>query len=333
MKKIAMMVWLCLCLTVITAGGADIKEPGMIGPAARWTPEKQVLEQIRKDCSPLAGKAFEACFVSGMQQSGASPSAVAFTKLIGNMGYLEELRNFGPVDIAYVVYPFRANENQGFLLVNGSPPLIDVDDLNLLSAENLKKDPSYRRLAKKFPALSLWYGDRSEREYPLMERTPEGGQRFVVRYRLLNGCHACELAGLARYAFDFDRSGKFTGTTFLETETPSEAGRKRDDPYSDPSVPVAVGSGKIFTLTLRSNPTTGYVWQLTEPLNKGVVQLVSHEYRGDKTGLAGAGGREIWTFKAVAPGEAAIDLKYVRPWETKAAPAKAALFKVIAGEN
>jgi len=44
--------------------------------------------------------------------------------------------------------------------------------------------------------------------------------------------------------------------------------------------------------------------------------------------LVGQGGRERWVFKAVAPGETEIKLKYVRPWEKDAAPEKEAGFRI-----
>ena len=36
--------------------------------------------------------------------------------------------------------------------------------------------------------------------------------------------------------------------------------------------------------------------------------------------MVGAGGKEIWTFKGVSPGETTITLEYVRPWETGVQP-------------
>ena len=331
MKQMIMLIGFCACLMAAPLAGADpVKMAPMIGPEACWSPEAKVMENIRADCAPLAGTAFEECFIAGMQKSGASPQAVAFTKSIGNLGYMEELRRFGPVDIAFVVYPFRANENQGFLLINGTPPQIDVDDLSLLSPENFKKDPRYARLKQRYSAVTLWQGDRSDREYPLLERTPDGGQRFIVRYRLLNGCHACELAGYAGYVFEFDKTGRFSGTKYLGIEKPG--GREiSEEAFSYPVAPVAVREGQTFALTLRSNPTTGYIWQLAEPVNERIIRFTGNEYRSDKTGLMGAGGREIWTFKAVGIGETRISLKYVRPWEKDAAPAKIAQFRIFSG--
>jgi inhibitor of cysteine peptidase len=137
------------------------------------------------------------------------------------------------------------------------------------------------------------------------------------------------IAGHVRYAFDFDRTGQFSGTTYLGVEKPPVNTGKSGEAFSDSATPVTVRKGQTFALTLRSNPTTGYIWQLDKPPEDGVIQFIDNQYRGDKSGLVGAGGREIWTFKAVETGETTIDLKYVRPWEKNTAPAKSALFKVV----
>ena len=334
MNKTMLLTGLCLLLTASTLHGmGPVQATPRIGPDACWSPDATIMEKIRKECAPLSGDGFEACFVAGMRKSGASPQAVAFSQSIGNLGYMKALRKHGPVDIAFVVYPFRANENQGFLLVNGDRPQVDVDDPGLLSPMNLIKDPRYIRLKTQYPAVALWPGDRSDSDYPLPERTPDGGLRFMVRYRLLNGCHACELAGHARYAFEFDKTGRFLGTTYLGVEKPGEISDFSEWPDSDPAAPIAVAPGQTFTLTLRSNPTTGYIWQPAEPVDERILRFIGSEYRSDKTGLTGAGGREVWTFKAVGSSETRIMLKYARPWEKDAAPAKTARFTVLSGNE
>jgi predicted secreted protein len=211
--------------------------------------------------------------------------------------------------------------------------VIDADDLMLLSAEPLKKDPLYNRLKKKYPAVTLWQGDRSEGAPPLMEKAANGGQRFTVRYRLLNGCHACELLGYVRYIFKFDRTGLFTGTEYVGIETSPDSVGKGESLFSNPSHPIMAGRGKIFTLRLRSNPTTGYIWQLAEPLNDKLIRFIGNEYWGNKTGLVGAGGSEIWTFMALEVGKTEIVMKYVRPWEKEKDPGKGLTFKILIREN
>jgi inhibitor of cysteine peptidase len=89
-----------------------------------------------------------------------------------------------------------------------------------------------------------------------------------------------------------------------------------------------VAVGQEFTVTLASNATTGYHWELAAPLDEAVVKLVNSEYRTPETSALGAPGQEIWTFQAVGQGRTVIDLKYVRPWEKDVAPVETASYEV-----
>jgi inhibitor of cysteine peptidase len=73
--------------------------------------------------------------------------------------------------------------------------------------------------------------------------------------------------------------------------------------------------GQPFSITLDSNPTTGYSWGLALPLDENVVELLQHTYQRSGTARLGAGGTEIWTFEPLCEGFTTIVLKYRRPWE------------------
>ena len=53
--------------------------------------------------------------------------------------------------------------------------------------------------------------------------------------------------------------------------------------------------------------TTGDQWQLHDNLKEGVVKLVKSEYVAPETKMVGAGGKEVWTFKGVIPGETGVE--------------------------
>lgn len=92
---------------------------------------------------------------------------------------------------------------------------------------------------------------------------------------------------------------------------------------------LEVTAGQEFSITLASNATTGYHWELASPLDEAMVQLVASEYKNPETRLVGVGGQEIWTFRAIGQGHTLINLKYVRPWEKDVAPVKTASYTVI----
>lgn len=86
--------------------------------------------------------------------------------------------------------------------------------------------------------------------------------------------------------------------------------------------------GQEFTITLDSNRTTGYEWELAKPLNESIVTLIGSDYKAPQDGRIGQGGEEVWTFKAMAKGTTEISLKYVRPWEKDVQPAQERTFTV-----
>ena len=81
---------------------------------------------------------------------------------------------------------------------------------------------------------------------------------------------------------------------------------------------ITVKSGNLVTLTLVSNPTTGYSWQVMEIDSVILIQDGEPEYKQSpgSEGLVGAGGTETFRFKAVGSGETVLSLGYMRPWES-----------------
>jgi inhibitor of cysteine peptidase len=95
--------------------------------------------------------------------------------------------------------------------------------------------------------------------------------------------------------------------------------------------PIEADVGDEFTITVASNPTTGYEWQLAQPLVGGVLLFVTSEYEPDETDteIEGAGGKEVWSFEAEGLGDTTVFMKYVRSWEGNATPADQRSFNII----
>jgi inhibitor of cysteine peptidase len=81
---------------------------------------------------------------------------------------------------------------------------------------------------------------------------------------------------------------------------------------------ISMRPGEILTLTLESNPTTGYSWQVMELDRAVLTQEGDPEYKQSSgaEGLVGAGGTETFRFKAVGSSETTLELGYMRPWES-----------------
>ena len=87
---------------------------------------------------------------------------------------------------------------------------------------------------------------------------------------------------------------------------------------------IKASVGEVVSITLVSNATTGYAWQIRGSVDGGILKLVDSEYIPDEANpmIVGAGGKEIWTFKALKKGKAKLCFEYVRPWEKDVSPAK-----------
>ena len=86
---------------------------------------------------------------------------------------------------------------------------------------------------------------------------------------------------------------------------------------------IQAKAGEEFTITLESNRTTGYGWELAQPLDESIVKLAGSDYKAPQdVRMVGQGGEEVWTFKAVDKGTTQISMKYVRSWEKDTPPAK-----------
>lgn len=78
-----------------------------------------------------------------------------------------------------------------------------------------------------------------------------------------------------------------------------------------------VAAGGTLTVTLESNPTTGFSWEETAQITDTAIL----EQTGNKMlvpegkGIVGAAGSQSFTFRALEKGSTTVKLDYSRPWE------------------
>ncbi len=79
---------------------------------------------------------------------------------------------------------------------------------------------------------------------------------------------------------------------------------------------IEAKAGDTIEVNLGSNPTTGYHWQ-TPGISDGTVleQIGDSEYIIPEEPIPGAGGYEVWSFKALKSGESIITMEYSQPWD------------------
>ncbi len=87
--------------------------------------------------------------------------------------------------------------------------------------------------------------------------------------------------------------------------------------------------GQTLVVTLEGNPTTGYSWEVEEPLDEQVLRQVGEAEFEQESDLVGAGGVQILRFEAVNAGRFALKLVYHRPWEKDVEPLETYSLQVV----
>ena len=199
--------------------------PAKIGTSSVWQLPEQFMAKAHAACDKTAPSGFAECVMNQMVPAGASADAISFTRVLykqshGDVGIMTGFQPVGPVDIAWIAYPLRANTNYGLLLVNGIPRTVNVEDLKLLDKKTMQQSPQFKDLRFQFSKVDVWPGDRDGKTWPNSQTGPDGGIQFTVGYPLINGCHACAHAGSALFTWNFSAQGKFLGTTFVGMTPP-----------------------------------------------------------------------------------------------------------------
>lgn len=203
---------------------ANHETDDQIGPEAIWNAGSADLSTIGQACKTSDAAQYRNCFIEQMGEY-ASSDAVSFTQMLASqksrrLGYLAGLKESGLVDLGYVVYPENGNTHQGWVLMNGVPALINLDDVSILPKSAMEKDAQYAALRRNHPRMQLVVTDaqRAADSSPQIDRLSGEGERFVVPYSLQESCAGCAPLAHAIFGFDFDDAGKFVGVKFLKIE-------------------------------------------------------------------------------------------------------------------
>lgn len=85
--------------------------------------------------------------------------------------------------------------------------------------------------------------------------------------------------------------------------------------FEVPGQTIQVKEDERFAVVLEGNPSTGYTWQVSA--DEHHLELLAQEFEPHGKGV-GAGGQEVFRFRARSPGQAAIVCEYRRPWDRRA---------------
>lgn len=201
-------------LEVEASDGSDEQ----IGPPSVWHASDSQLHQVQQSCKGLEDDAYLHCFTSQMANMGASSEAIDFTQEYaddhdGRIAILRGFHALDAVDLGYAFFPDDPESKQGWVLLNGSPDIFNVDDQESVPREQLSHNPQFLDLSAAHPKAGI-YPDSSQRPdngMPQVRKTADGGQQFIIDYAIRDGCRTCALLGSASYSFDFAPSGTLRG--------------------------------------------------------------------------------------------------------------------------
>lgn len=189
-----------------------------IGSDAIWELTPKFLKRAHLVCDHKANKTRDDCFFDQMARAGAPLAATRFSRRLlqkngGEFGVMISFKKLGPVDMAKVLYPLRKDENWALLLVNGNPPILDVDDLSKLDMTGMELDGAYRAMKHTHPNLRLRGGGRGGTMWEEARKQPNGGLSFNIMYTLSEES-LIGTTSVARFDWNFDAAGRFLGTKF-----------------------------------------------------------------------------------------------------------------------
>jgi inhibitor of cysteine peptidase len=80
-----------------------------------------------------------------------------------------------------------------------------------------------------------------------------------------------------------------------------------------PGESITVAQGRSFTITLRTNPSTGYSWQ--PQFDRTALSLISSVFISDPNPhhLVGVSGSQVFTFQGLAKGATTITFNNISP--------------------
>lgn len=122
-------------------------------------------------------------------------------------GFFDIINLYGNVAVVKAKV-YAADHSDNYFMVDKKGEFV-----RLTAEVDLKKSPMYQKVSKQFKAVELW---PTATTLPTVEILKEGKTRVIFPQLLLNGCHACEQAGIARIAYLFLADGTYLGAELVD---------------------------------------------------------------------------------------------------------------------
>jgi hypothetical protein len=129
-----------------------------------------------------------------------------------------------------VELPGRANNNFVFFFVNGTPTLIDPNEV--FRVKPLSENKMFLAIKKAHPDADVFPDQAFVRE----AETPSGGQRYTIAFPIVDGCHACKRLAIMYVGYEFSSHGMAGGVSETTIHTCPSADKRCDSFVTDADI-------------------------------------------------------------------------------------------------
>lgn len=150
------------------------------------------------------------CLINEIKKNGSIEAikTVQYLKNNGEIGYVSKFSKEGPVGIAEVEYPFRANTNTESLLIPSKGQPIDID--RILSGD-IDTEKTWMDFVKLHPDSTPWAPASLVKNV----RTDDDGIKLIYSYPIKT-CHACDTIASLYISYNFTTDGEYSDSNILE---------------------------------------------------------------------------------------------------------------------
>ena len=119
--------------------------------------------------------------------------------------------------------------------------------------------------------------------------------------------------------------------TVAATATPGATPTPTPAPITHSGV-INIDAGEEFVISIESDQSTGYAWELSHALDTKIVELVGEDYVAPGASEPGIPGYQLFTFRGVADGAATLRFWYVRDVDNPPVPTQLAVYELLVGD-
>jgi hypothetical protein len=149
---------ICFFLTALVNGQTKTGPNKKIDAGSVWNPSQASVRELREAASN--GKGTQRSLLEIMRKGGASAQSVSFaesfSKEASYLSAIEPPHYYDGFTVGEITYPFRNAAAKTYLILNGTPRVIDVSDPKFLNHIDIASSKDFKNLWGAMKAKCAW---------------------------------------------------------------------------------------------------------------------------------------------------------------------------------